>query len=364
MEQLKKIAVIGVGLLGGSLGIAFKRNGCHVIGISREETIERAMKLGVINRGFSYERMAEGLRDAEVAFLCTPISRIIELIKEIGPLLQTGTIVSDVGSTKRLIVSTARENLSKGVMFIGGHPMAGSEKRGVEASDPFLFQNVIYVLSPGNSVNEDIINRFRTLIESLGARVIFLTPHEHDAIASAVSHLPQMIAVTLVNLVGNLDHSNPVYLRMAAGGFRDLTRIAMSPFSMWKDILETNEDLVEDIIDTFITELQRLKHSISSNTLETNFTNASQIRTAIPRDTKGFMSELHDILVEAEDRPGEIANISSRLFKENINIQDIEVLKVREGEGGTLRLAFENEQAAARAVEVLTMSGRRARLRR
>jgi len=364
MEPLKKIAIIGVGLLGGSLGIAFKRNGCHVTGISREETIERAMNLGVIHRGFPYERMDEGLLDAEVVFLCTPISRIVELIKEIGTFLQTGAIVSDVGSTKRVIVSTAREYLPEGIIFIGGHPMAGSEKSGIEASDPFLFQNVIYVLSPDNSANEESINRFQALIESLGARVIFLTPHEHDAIASAVSHLPQMIAVTLVNLVGNLDHSNPVYLRMAAGGFRDLTRIAMSPFSMWKDILETNKELVEDIIDTFITELQRLKHSICSDKLKTSFTCASQIRTTIPRDTKGFMNELHDILVEAEDCPGEIANISNRLFKENINIKDIEVLKVREGEGGTLRLAFENEQAAARAVEVLTKSGRRARLRR
>ncbi len=365
MAEFRNITIVGVGLIGGSLGLAFKRldRDLRIAGVGQPATLKRAKELGAIDWGFPYESLDLGVKSADMVFFCTPIFRILELLGEVGQYAKPGTLITDVGSTKAEIAAAAERLLPKGLFFIGGHPMAGSEKRGVDAADPLLFQNVIYVLTPGKDVPLKLCDDFASLLEGIGARVVVTGPHTHDMVAAAVSHLPQMIAVALVKMVGELDQENPLFLRLAAGGFRDLTRIASSSYKVWRDICQTNSLQITEMIDRFIAELQRLRDKVSTEQLEEDFDFANLTRGSIPKDSKGFLHPLYEILVVVEDKPGVIAEISTTLAQGEINIKDIEVLKVREGEAGTLRLAFESEEAAEQAIALLQQKGIAARRR-
>jgi len=359
------IAVVGVGLIGGSLGLALKRSGIgrQVVGISREETLRDALSLGAIDVGHPYEALEEGLGGVDLAFLCTPISRALALLPDVLTAVPGGALVSDVGSTKREIVAVAAAHPREGVHFVGGHPMAGSEHRGVAASDPFLFENAIYVLTPAPDVPERDCDRMSDLVRALGARPMRLDPGVHDRVAAAVSHLPQMMATALVGLAGRLSETEGLPLQMAAGGFRDLTRIASSPYDMWRDICQTNTDSIGEMIDLYVKALTDLRDLIGQESLSHEFAYANRVRDGIPRDTKGFLHPLHEVMLSVEDRPGVIADVASLLAGEDINIADIEVLKVREGEGGTIRLGFGRRKAAEQALSLLEKAGYRVRMR-
>ena len=360
------IVIVGVGLIGGSFGLAVRRKypEIRIIGISSRAALTSALHMDAITEGCGYEELAGAVTDADLVVLCTPIHRIQGLLTVLAQSLKKGVLVTDVGSTKRAITEHAAQVLPDGVHFIGGHPMTGSEKSGIDAADPFLFQNAIYVLTPVDGVPKDILDSFSGLIGDLGASVIVMNAVLHDRIAAAVSHLPQMLAVTLVEMVGNCNSEDAPYLKLAAGGFRDMTRIASSPFSMWDDICRTNDNAIKETIDDFIKCLQQLKSRIGTTSLSEDFEVANITRATIPKDTKGFMRALFEVLVVVEDKPGVIANIGTTLAHVNINIKDIEVLKVREGEGGTLRLAIEEETEALQAIEHLTDIGYTARMRR
>jgi prephenate dehydrogenase len=232
--------------------------------------------------------------------------------------------------------------------------LAGSVKAGVTAADPFLFQNAIYILIPDPKVPPECYRAFTDLLKQIGARVLELEAQAHDQAVAAISHLPQMMATSLVKMVGRLNQQHDYFLPLAAGGFRDLTRIASSPFApVWEDICRTNADQIRRMIDGYIETLQDVRDRLEEASLGEDFGFANRVRGSIPRDAKGFIHTLSELRVLAEDRPGVIAQIATALSSEKININDIEVLKVREGEGGTLRLGFDSEKAADRALEVL-----------
>ncbi|MGA1197343.1 MAG: prephenate dehydrogenase/arogenate dehydrogenase family protein [Candidatus Latescibacterota bacterium] len=359
------IVLIGIGLIGGSLGLALKRLGIgrKIIGVSRAETLKEAQALGVIDAGFDYDALGDGVKDADLVFLCAPISRILEQLPQVMDAVPVGCVVSDVGSTKRALVQKAEACKRKDVYFVGGHPMAGSEKSGVGAADPFLFENALYVLTPAKDVPDASVDAMVKLIRCLGARPMHMDAETHDRVAAAVSHLPQMIATSLVNLVGRLNQADGLPLQMAAGGFRDLTRIASSPFSMWRDICQTNTGPIQTMLDAYIDELVALRDKVDHEALAENFAFANEIRNGIPKDSKGFLHPLHEVLMVAEDKPGVIADSSSRLANAGVNIEDIEVLKVREGEGGTIRMGFGKQADAEQAVSILSAAGYQVRLR-
>ena len=363
--QNATIAIVGVGLIGGSLGLAFKRLGIgrEIIGISRAETLTEARALNAIDTGCEYAAMDRGIKRADLVFLCSPILSILAQLPAVMRAASPGGIVTDVGSTKGAIVACAERASRKGVHFVGGHPMAGSEKSGVGASDPFLFENALYVLTPASGVPNDIVDALGALVQNLGARVMCMDAETHDRVAAAVSHLPQLMATALVGLVGRRNEADGLSLQMAAGGFRDLTRIASSPYAMWRDICATNAGPIREVIDAYLAALAALREKVDSETLAENFDYANRIRGGIPVDSKGFLHPLCEILLVAKDKPGVIADVASRLSAEGINIEDIEVLKVREGEGGTIRMGFGRAADAERCVAILRDAGYQARLR-
>ncbi len=361
--DLKRICIVGTGLIGGSLALAFKRHkiGEQIVGVDRPEICDQLKRAEIVDQAVALDNIQEVIPTSDLIILATPIQQILNLLPEIARFTKSDCLVTDVGSTKKEIVSKAGELFQNGAFFLGGHPMAGSAYKGFMAADPFLFENCYYILTPGCTVPDRILSAFSMIIEKIGAKVLLLDAELHDRIAASISHLPQILAVTLVNLAAKLDQENPYYLKMAAGGFRDMTRIASSPFTIWEDICNSNQNNILELVDGFIAELEAVKkylqhRPVDKDQLAAYFETAARTRLSIPHDTKGFFIPLFDLRVVVHDEPGVIAKISTACYQEGINIRDIEVLKVRLWEGGTIRLAFESEkdrQSAKRILENL-----------
>ena len=367
-ESYSSIAVVGLGLMGGSLALALRNVGYkgRLLGVSRRETLDEALEQGVVDQGFEYDSLCEAAAEADLIVLATPIHRIREHIEKLGSSsqdLRSGAVITDVGSTKRVILADAEKHLPVGVHFVGGHPMAGSEKRGFGAADPFLFQNAIYALTPGKNVPQEVVEKLGRVLSEIGARVVVLEAAVHDRLAAAISHLPQLLAIVLVNFLDELADDRSSAVRFAAGGFRDMTRIASSPFDMWRDIYQTNSGEVQAMTEKFIRHVETTANLVGKDALRELFDKAAITRASIPQDTKGFLRPLFEILVVVEDRPGMLAEISTLLADQQINIKDVEVLKVREDQGGTMRLAFSDLEVAKEAMDHLSRAGFKVQLR-
>ncbi len=354
------IAIVGVGLIGGSFGLALKgkKYKGKIIGIDRPGNLENAFQRGAIDEGFTREQFKEGVADADLIFLCAPIHIIVKQLEDLGEWVKPGALITDAGSIKRHIVESANIHLPPHCDFIGGHPMAGSEFKGVSAADHFLFENATWVLTPNKPVAQPKVKALVQMLELIGAKVLIMQPRLHDEIAAAVSHLPQMAALALMNLAAAKNEESQYFLKMAAGGFRDMTRIASSPYGIWESICDTNSDMIHLFIDLYIKELQKVRDILTNDSeLEKYFGKAAASRLSIPTDTKGFLNPQFEISVTAVDRPGVIASIATILAENKINIKDMEVLKIRENEGGTFRLAFASEQDQVNAIELLRAEG-------
>lgn len=366
---MKKAVIIGLGLIGGSLGLCWRRRGLvqEVMGVDVSPAIvERALELGAIDTGLT--SLPGDLSDADLILLASPIEAILQTIPRLGQVLnhsRSSTIVTDVGSTKTAIVDAMCHHLS-GVDCVGGHPMTGLERGGIEAADPYLFENAVYVLTPTERTTKGAIDRLEWLVRATGANPVILEPDVHDLFVAAVSHLPQLVAVSLVKTAADLDQETQGLLALAAGGFRDTTRIASSPPEIWTHICLTNKERILQVLERFqrvLSEIEGAVRGADGAGLGGYFEAARKVRESIPRRARGLFPAFHEIVVRAEDRPGMIAEIAGVLGSAEINIRDIEIMRVREGEGGTIRLGFATQTEAERGIDVLRAAGLYARLR-
>jgi len=252
-SDFKKITIIGVGLIGGSLGLALKENrpNFKIVGVDKQKVIEKAIARGAIDEGTV--NLKEGTKETDVVIIATPVKTILGLLPQINPFLKKGCLVTDTGSTKQQIVQRANKVLYKDIFFIGGHPMAGSEKYGIDSADPHLFEDKTYILTPTKKSNLVALEKILLLIEMIGAKRLILDPLEHDRIVGAVSHLPQIMAVSLMNMIDKLtqQENNNNYFKAIGEGFKDMTRIALSPCKIWEDICDTNKGTILEMIQKF-----------------------------------------------------------------------------------------------------------------
>jgi prephenate dehydrogenase len=361
--MIERISILGTGLIGGSLGLAWaeRRPDCTIVGHDRPEVLDAAEARGAID-----EKAADpvtAVEDADLVVLATPLAKVLRLLEAVGPHVDDGTIITDVGSVKQPVLDQAADVVPDGIPFVGGHPMAGAENAGIDHADPLLFENAVYVLCLPDEASKDVLEGplapFVDLVEALGARPLVLDPERHDRLVAAVSHLPQLLAVALVNTVAEADdpdEATNLALELAGGGFRDMTRIADSPFDMWRDILVGNEGAIHDALSNFRRSLRTLRNRLLEDDLEgleDLFADAQTARDAVPGDSKGFLHPLADVYVRAPDKPGIIHELTGHLVDADLNIKDIELQKIREGTGGTFRLAFATAADADAAVEAL-----------
>ncbi|MFZ5597692.1 MAG: prephenate dehydrogenase/arogenate dehydrogenase family protein [Bacillota bacterium] len=355
----KEAAIVGVGLIGGSLGLAIKRKNLagKVTGLGRNiKALETALEYGAVDRISLDSRSVSG---CDLIILATPVGTTPSILTGLAPHIGPGTIVTDVGSTKAEIVEKARDILKDGGIFIGGHPMAGSEIEGFSGADPYLFENAFYVLTPSPDIPGGHVDMMLKLVEGIGAKPVIMDPLDHDLAVAAVSHLPHLVAATLVNSLFDLPGGeNKSFL--AAGGFRDTTRIAAGSPAMWRDIFITNRQSVLDAIQSFKKRLDEFEGAILQNDPQKIYDlllRAKTLKAGMPARRKGYLPVLWEIVVTVPDRPGVIAELAGILGGSGININDIEILRVREGEGGTIRLAFAGENDQEAAVALLNEAG-------
>lgn len=351
--MIKKVTIIGLGLIGASIAKALKKSqlNIEISGIDKHEIAQTALKEGNIDNAIELNE----INKSDFIFICTPLNSALEIMEDLAALVKKSTIITDVCGVKSILKQKWASLTSEGY-YVGGHPMTGKESGGYSNSDPLLFENSVYILT--NEI-DNLPNKaeFIKLIESLGARIMILDADTHDSIVSKVSHLPQILSVSLINTVSKEDGK---VLDFAAGGFRDMTRIASSDFSVWEDIIDSNKEKILFEIDRFQSELNKMRvaiESMNSNELKHKFEIARKFRDEIPKNTKGFLTQLFDLFVFVTDEPGVISKISSALFEKNINIKDIELLKIREGTGGTFRISFESVEDAASAKIIIKQIG-------
>lgn len=350
--RIKKISIIGLGLIGGSIAKALQKSSYNfeIAAYDIPEVLSCAIDDGIINKRLN--SFGDSL-DSDLIFLCLPVSKSIEVFDLLAPKLNSNSILTDVCSVKNIFSEKWNKIESKGFYF-GGHPMTGKEKGGYENSDYLLFENSVYILTE-NEINNPLFIDFQNIISSFGSKILNIPAMQHDVIAASVSHLPQLVSVALVN-AASLKTENYNFLDLAAGGFRDMTRIASSDFAIWKSIIQNNKKQILIALDKFAYDLSTLTKWISDDdysTIHKYFETARICRDEVPQNSKGFLNPLFDLFVFVTDQPGAISKISTALFTNGINIKDMELLKIREGSGGTFRLAFETSEEVRDASNIL-----------
>ncbi len=329
-SPLRRAAVVGTGLIGGSIGLGLRRVGWHVSGTDRDpSTAGRAVDLGAID--------TIGIDEAaEVTFVATPVGAVPAAAR--GALAQTAGIVTDVGSVKDAIVRAIDSP-----RFIGGHPMAGSELDGIDGADPDLFEGAVWVLTPTVSTDDAAYSVLQSAISSLGADVVALPPADHDALVAVVSHVPHLTAAALMQLAEGRATEHQALLRLAAGGFRDMTRIASGHPGIWPDICGENRDAIVGVLDDLVTALGDLREIVATDdrgrlleTLEA----ARLARHNLPQRAVR-PAELVEMRVPVPDRPGVLAEVTTLASEIDVNIFDLEIAHSSEGERGVLILVVD-----------------------
>ncbi len=269
MPLINRLAIVGVGLIGGSLARILREKGevGEIVGIGRgAANLQRAVELGVIDR-FEHD-LKKGVTDADVVFMATPVCTIASLVAEMTPALHVGAIVTDGGSVKEEIVRQCEALLPQGICFVGGHPIAGTEKSGVDASFSTLYKGKRCILTPTPATDSRALEKVVRMWELAGSEVVLMDPRKHDKVVAAISHLPHMVAYSLVNAVGDYDGYEENILKYSAGGFKDFTRIASSDPVMWRDIALQNRTAVLEMMDFFAATHGELRTMVANSDAE------------------------------------------------------------------------------------------------
>lgn len=349
---METIFIVGLGLIGGSLGLALKQSDLKVkiLGCDKDDNaIRHALAMGAIDERASIH---QGVSESKLIILSSPLSSYVSLLLAMRPYLQPGSIITDTGSTKQAVMGMFQELLPESVWGIGGHPMAGSEIQGINGADRYLFENAVYILTPATGVPRTAVEHLVNLLKPTGARFKIMKPERHDEVVAAISHTPHIVAASLVNLTENDQET----LMMAAGGFRDITRIASSDPGLWEDILLSNRSKLVGKLAQLVSQLEEIKDALAEENMELvreKLEQARDTRSHIPAIRKGLLPDFYDIICIVPDRPGIIGEIGALLGSYGINIVDIEILRAREGDGGTMRLGVPHLKDADRAVELL-----------
>ena len=353
---INRVAVLGLGLIGGSFVKAVKHADDKIIisAFDKPDVLKKARQENVIDEALT---SIEDSLNYDLIILALPIEQSLNIFRQLAPRLKSNQIISDLCSVKGIFADEWKTFASKGT-YIGAHPMTGKEKSGYDNSDLLLFENSIFIICCENEHKEKL-DLYVKFIKQTGARIVLLAAHLHDKVTANVSHLPQLLSVLLMNNADSKSE-NINMLDFAAGGFRDMTRIASSDFSIWQSIINYNKNNILESLNLFENKIVQMKEFIEKENLESInklFEQARIARNEIPFNTKGFIDPLYDITVFVKDEPGMISKISTILFENHINIKDIELLKIREGTGGNFKFYFESKSDADKAKRLIFSAG-------
>ena len=351
-----KIGFVGLGLIGGSIAKAIRQYypEYEIVAFDKnKETLALATQESIID--VAATTIDDNFNHCDYIFLCTPVSFNTAYLKQLTNYLHEDCILTDVGSVKSSIHKEV-EALGIEEYFIGGHPMAGSEKSGFINSKAMLIENAYYVLTPTRKVSQEKIDAYVKFVESLRSIPIILDYQEHDYATGTISHLPHIIASTLVNFVRDTDTENELMKNIAAGGFKDITRIASSSPTMWQHICLKNKENISHILGEYIHSLEKAKMLIyqeDEHALYNMFDSSRNYRNSIPDMSAGPIKKTFAVYCDIIDEAGGIAAIATILASNNLNIKNIGIVNNREFEEGVLRIEFYDEGSSKKAAELL-----------
>ena len=280
--MIQQITIIGTGLIGGSFALAVRKHGFagRIVGCDREPVLAQAKKAGVIDEGVADP--VQAARGSQVVLLATPVGAILDLIERIGPTLGEGTLLTDVGSTKSEVAARAQSvfGSNAATRFLPGHPMAGKERSGIERADVDLFTNAVWLVTPlpGQNVEAGLSGEFLKLVRGIGARVVLLDLARHDRLCAWISHLPQMLSTALASTVADELGDDPELLAIGGRALREMTRIASSPYSMWRDIALTNSRNIEEALLRMEQRLAHIRENLRTPELKAEFERGNRFR--------------------------------------------------------------------------------------
>ena len=326
----RRAGVVGTGLIGGSIGLALRRRGWHVTGDDRDGSVAaRALALGALD-AIGHDA------DAEITFLATPVRSVVAAAQV---ALAGGLgIVTDVGSVKGSIVDAVDHP-----RFIGGHPMAGSEQDGIEGAHADLFEGAVWVLTPTARTDDATFASLRSVVTALGADVVALAPDHHDALVAVVSHVPHLAAASLMRMADDRATEHRALLRLAAGGFRDMTRIASGHPGIWPDICTENRTAIVEVLDGLVDALREVRGIVAGDDREGLLLVLEQARAAranLPSRLSG-VGDLCEVRIPVPDRAGVLAEVTTLAGTLDVNIADLEIAHSSEGDRGVLILVVE-----------------------
>ncbi|GGG17526.1 prephenate dehydrogenase [Lysinibacillus alkalisoli] len=352
----RNVLVIGLGLIGGSIALALqKAPEVKIVGYDQDEnTAKQAEMLNVVHETVIAPEIAA--KDADVIIFGTPVNATLVWLDQLKDWqLKSTVIITDTGSTKKAIMQKAAELRAKGITFIGGHPMAGSHKSGILAAKPHLFENAYYMLTP--LAGEEIVHmaKLESLLKYTHAKVVSVSAHEHDHMTAVVSHFPHIIAASLVHQLRTEDDNYPMTRSLAAGGFRDITRIASSNPILWRDItLQNRKELLMQLKDwqAEMGRVQQLLEQGEAADIEQYFASAKSVRDELPVGAGAFFTPF-DLYVDVPDYAGVIAEVIGYLADEAISITNLRIVESREDVFGVLVISFQTEEDRKRAANCI-----------
>ncbi len=356
--EFKKVGLVGTGLIGGSIGLAIKKfkSQVEVIGYDKNsEATAIAQKIGAI------DLKAENLSDfsqVDLVFIATPISAIVDTILQIAPYLKEGAVITDTGSVKAPIVEGLIKKLPKETIFIGGHPMAGSDREGISFATPSIIENSYYILTPLKSTPDRAYLALHDFLTSLKAFVVAVDPYRHDLIVAYISHLPHLLAAAIVNMAVSRSKEEEGLLFFASSGFRDVTRIAGGNSRLWADILLQNQEAVLRALSELKIEIKSLEHALNQMNRDEVLKLLERARLArrgLPVAAKGTVEDLRILSVPVENKPGVLSEVTVLLGSAGINIEDIEI--VHGVDRGVLKLTVSTQERAEKAKRILEEKG-------
>lgn len=360
MSKQVTISFLGLGLIGGSVAKALKErnSNCYIkVYDTNQRTLDLSKEDGVADETSAF--LSSDFFQCDYLFFCTPVSVTLSLLQEYHPLFSPSCILTDVGSVKGPIHEQIR-SLGLSGQFIGGHPMAGSERYGYSNSSSSLLENAYYILTPEAEVPKKRVEDFYQLISSSGALPFLLTVEHHDKVTAAISHLPHLIASSLVNLIRENDDENSTFKTLAAGGFKDITRIASSSSSLWEQICLENRKEILFFLEKYIHHLLILKDRMSSapeQYLFEFFESARTYRDSFLDTRSGPFIRQYVLSIDIPDKKGALADVISLLSDNNINIKNLGITHNREDQEGALRMEFYQLDEYRTAACLLTGKG-------
>lgn len=274
---MNSVAIVGTGLIGASFGLALKSVGFagHIFGVSSQPAAEAALAVGAVD---SIATLASAVPQADLIYLAQPISRILHTLRLLDPLVQPHALVTDAGSTKQTIVSTAQANVHR-CQFLGGHPMAGKETTGAKAAEAGLFRNRPYILTPGD-LETEAAQAFHGHLKKIGAKIVVLGADEHDHLVAYSSHLPQLASTAMASMIAEV---SPDSAQVAGPGLVDSTRLALSSYDLWRDIVSTNTEPIVEALTAYILKLDHLRENLRTRQLHDEFTAAAAFARQLRR---------------------------------------------------------------------------------